>query len=268
VLALAAMTLISGVTLWRLADGAPAIDILTAGASPPYAINLRMGLPEAVFAFTINLVALLGAGAFAREKYGAMLLYLLLIVGIQGNLFVFLEIVSVATYGLLSLQDTPVALSATFKYLMATVLASTFFLMGTILLYATTGMLNIDDLIAARATISGSIGFAGLMFLLASLLLELKPFPANGWGLDVYETARGDVAALISGCVSAGVFFALLKLLPLFNGQLELVSALCDVTRGFAVLSRLTSLDVCGTMFSMSLPISALFPQTSRISPI
>ena len=58
------------------------------------------------------------------------------------------------------------------------------------------------------------------MFLLACLLVELKPFPANGWGLDVYETARSGVAALISVGVSAGVFFALLKLLPLFEDQL------------------------------------------------
>jgi formate hydrogenlyase subunit 3/multisubunit Na+/H+ antiporter MnhD subunit len=53
-----------------------------------------------------------------------MLLCLLLVMGVQGmvmtrdlfNLFVFLEIVSVATYGLLSLQDTSAALSAAFKY--------------------------------------------------------------------------------------------------------------------------------------------------------
>ena len=96
---------------------------------------------------------------FLREKYGVFLLYLLLVMGIQGmvmtrdlfNLFVFLEIVSIATYGLLGLRDTPAALSATFKYLMATVLASTFFLIGTVLLYAVTGLLNIDDLIANRA---------------------------------------------------------------------------------------------------------------------
>ena len=100
-----------------------------------------------------------------------MLLYLILVMGIQGmvmtrdlfNLFVFLEIVSIATYGLLSLSDTPPALSATFKYLMATVLASTFFLIGTVLLYSVTGMLNIDDLIASRGAIAGPIGFAALM---------------------------------------------------------------------------------------------------------
>jgi formate hydrogenlyase subunit 3/multisubunit Na+/H+ antiporter MnhD subunit len=232
------MTLISGFCLHSLLYGAPPIDILTGGSTPPYSINLRMDLPEGVFVFSVNLVALFGACYFVREKYGTMLLYLLLVMGIQGmvmtrdlfNLFVFLEIVSIATYGLLSLQDTSAALSATFKYLMATVLASTFFLIGTMLLYAVTGLLNIDDLIANRESITGPIGFAALMFLLACLLLELKSFPANGWGLDVYETARGSVAALISGGVSAGVFFALLKLLPLFGDQLELIAALGAVT--------------------------------------
>ena len=238
VLALAAMTLISGVALCRLVAGAAPIDIHTGGASPPYSINLQMGLPEAVFAFGINFVALVGASGFARGTYSAMLLYLLLITGIQGmvmtrdlfNLFVFLEMVSIATYGLLSLQDTPAALSAAFKYLMATVLASTFFLLGTLLLYAATGVLNIDDLIMQRQPIAGPIGFAGLMFLLACLLLELKPFPANGWALDVYDTARSDVAALISGGVSAGIFFSLLKLMPLFDSELELIAALSAIT--------------------------------------
>lgn len=238
VLSLVAMTLISGHAALTLLQGAEPIEILTGGTKPPYAINLRMGLAESIVTFCVNLTALIGAVYVIREKYGVLLLYLLLVMGIQGmvmtrdlfNLFVFLEIVSIATYGLLRLRDTPAALSATFKFLMATVLASTFFLIGTVLLYAVTGILNIDDLIANRGAISGPIGFAALIFLLACLLLELKPFPANGWGIDVYETARSDVAALISGGVSAGAFYALFKLLPLFEDQLELIAALGAVT--------------------------------------
>ncbi len=244
VLALAAMTTISGAGLIHLIQGGAPIEILTGGAKPPIAINLRLGLPEAIFVVSVNLVALFGATTMLREKYGTVLIYLLIVMGIQGmvmtrdlfNLFVFLEIVSIATYGLLSLRDTPDALSATFKYLMATVLASGFFLIGTMLIYVVTGQLNIDDLIANRAAIAGPIGIAGLAFLLACLLLELKPFPANGWGLDVYETARPDVAALISGGVSAGVFFALLKLLPLFEQQLPLIAALSAITFIFSNL--------------------------------
>jgi formate hydrogenlyase subunit 3/multisubunit Na+/H+ antiporter MnhD subunit len=238
VLALAGMTLISGISLLKFMAGAPPIEILTGGSTPPYSINLRLGMTESVFSFGVNLVALIGVVYFMRAKYAVKLIYLIMVMGIQGmvmtrdlfNLFVFLEIVSVATYGLLSLRDTPAAASATFKYLMATVIASTFFLLGTVLLYAVTGMLNIDDLIGRSNAVAGPIGFAALMFLLASLLIELKPFPANGWGLDVYETAQAGVAALISVGVSAGVFFALLKLLPLFQGQLEVIAVSGGVT--------------------------------------
>ncbi len=244
VVALACMTLISGACLFDLSRGAPPIEILTAGGAPPYSINLRVGLPESAFAFAVNVVALLGALYFVRAKYATILLYLIMVMGIQGmvmtrdlfNLFVFLEIVSISTYGLLALRDTPAALSATFKYLMATVLASTFFLIGTVLLYSVTGMLNIDDLIASKETIVGPIGFAALIFLLACLLIELKPFPANGWGLDVYETADTGVAALIAVGVTAGVFFALVKLLPLFGEHLAVIAALGAVTFVFSNL--------------------------------
>jgi formate hydrogenlyase subunit 3/multisubunit Na+/H+ antiporter MnhD subunit len=252
ILALVAMTVISGAGLIHLANGGAPIEILTGGAGPPIAINLRLGLLEAVFAVSVNIVALFGTAYVLREKYEIALIYLLLVMGIQGmvmtrdlfNLFVFLEIVSISTYGLLSLRDTPAALSATFKYLIATVLASGFFLIGTMLIYAVTGLLNIDDLIAHRAAIAGPLGIAGLIFLLACLLLELKPFPANGWGLDVYETARPDVAALISGGVSAGVFFALLKLLPLFEHQLTLIAVLGLVTFLFSNLIALRQTKV------------------------
>ncbi len=191
-----------------------------------------------LFTFCVSVVALLGAPQFLRAKYNVQLLYVILVMGIQGmimtrdlfNLFVFLEIVSIGTFGLLGLRDTSEALSAAFKFVLSTVIASIFFLFGTALIYYSSGLLNIDELIAARDTIAGPFGFAAIVFLLACLLVELKPFPANGWGLDVYETAPGRVAALISVGVSAGIFVAFLNLLPLFEGKLTLIAALCAVT--------------------------------------
>ncbi len=84
ILALATMTLISGVAVLTLLQGAAPIEILTGGTKPPYAINLRMGFTESIFAFCVNLVALLGASYVARERYGVLLLSLLLVMGIQG----------------------------------------------------------------------------------------------------------------------------------------------------------------------------------------
>ncbi|WP_034993915.1 complex I subunit 5 family protein [Beijerinckia mobilis] len=240
-LALSGMALVSALGLVRLLLGGDAIDILTAGSLPPVSISLRFGLWEGFFTASVNCVALLGALRLwprLSGRYAAMLLYLIFVMGINGmvmtrdlfNLFVFLEIVSIGTYGLLSLEETPAALAAAFKYIMATVLASTFFLLATGLLYYATGTLNIDGLLAQREAIGGPIGAMALLLLLGALLVELKPFPANGWGLDVYETATDGVAALVSVGVSAGVFFALFKLEPLFAGQRNLIAWSCGLT--------------------------------------
>jgi formate hydrogenlyase subunit 3/multisubunit Na+/H+ antiporter MnhD subunit len=146
------------------------------------------------------------------------------------NLFIFIEITSIATYALIGMDRTAAVLAAGFKYIMATSIASAFFLLGTIFLYYQTGTLNIDDLIASRELIQGPIGFIATVFLLTSLLIELKPYPANGWGLDVYETAPSGIASIISVGVSAGVFFAFYKLLPLMTTYLDSITLIAGIT--------------------------------------
>lgn len=255
VVALVGMTVISCVCLWRIRNGEPAFEILTAGSVPPFSINLRFGPWEGFFSACVNVVALLGAWHLwerLRQNYSALLLYLILIMGINGmvmtrdlfNQFVFLEIMSIGTYGLLGLERGPSALAASFKYIMATVLASSFFLLGAGLLYHVTGTLNIDEMITNREAISGPIGATALLFVLACLVLELKPFPANGWGLDVYETAHSGIAALSSVGVSAGVFFALFKLLPLFIDHLGILAVSGAITFLFSNLVGLRQTSV------------------------
>lgn len=59
--ALTVMALIAGINLLAIINGAPAIDIETAGIKPPFSINLRFGLFEGGFVFAVNTIALLGA---------------------------------------------------------------------------------------------------------------------------------------------------------------------------------------------------------------
>ena len=232
--ALTGITFISATQFWAVLGGRAAIDIFTAGAMPPFSINLRFGIWEGFASSSVNIVAMLGAWHLRerlRPSYAALLLYLIVIMGINGmimtrdlfNLFVFLEIVSIGTYGLFGLEDSRATLAASLKYIIATVLASSFFLLGTALLYHVTGTLNIDALLEKPGLISGPIAATALLLLLSCLIVELKPFPANGWGLDVYETAPSGIAALVSVSVSAGVFFALFKLMPLFENHLDII---------------------------------------------
>ena len=239
--ALTGMAVIGGTGFFALAGGAPAIDIETAGIAPPFAINLRFGLYESLFVFAVNLAGLLAALHYLprlREQAATLLLFIIMVMGIDGmvmtrdlfNLFIFIEITSLATYSLIGFEGREKLLSAGFKYIIATSVASTFFLLGTAFLYYQTGTLNIDDLIASRSLIGGPVGQVALILLLSSLLIELKPYPANGWGLDVYETAPGAIASMISVGVSAGIFFALYKVLPLFDGFLASIAVVGAIT--------------------------------------
>lgn len=223
-----------------LRDGVP-LEILTAGATPPLAINLRFGLAEGAVAASVNVVACLLAMALwdrLRGNHVALLLFLILTMGINGmiltrdafNLFVFLEIVSIGTYGLLGLGTSRAAVQAAMKYVMATVIASMVFLLGTGLIYQATGHLNIDLLLAGRDALGAPIAAVGVALMLGCLLLELKPFPANGWALDVYETAPPALAAFLSVCASAGMIFAFAKLLPLFPDYLGFITASAALT--------------------------------------
>jgi formate hydrogenlyase subunit 3/multisubunit Na+/H+ antiporter MnhD subunit len=238
---LAGMLAIAGINLLAILNGGGAIDIETAGIAPPFSINLRFGLYEGGFVLAVNSIALLGALHWLpslRQHASALSLYLIMVMGINGmvmtrdlfNLFIFIEITAISTYALIGMERTGAVLAAGFKYIVATSVASAFFLLGTIFLYYLTGTLNIDDMVAQRVLISGPIGFIATLLLLTSLLIELKPYPANGWGLDVYETAPGGITALISVGVSAGVIFALFKTLPLLDNYLTSIAVVGGAT--------------------------------------
>lgn len=221
--ALAGMFGISFQWFIALFNGAQISEIYTAGFMPPFSINLRLGFEEIVFVFATNLLGFLTAfylaDKFQETKAYAMMIFLTLIMGINGlimtrdlfNVFVFLEITSIATYSLIGINQNKKSLAAGFKYIIAGSLASVFILLGIIYIYRLTGTLNIDDLIATKSLLAGKAGFFAVFMLLSAVLIELKPWPANGWALDVYESVDPAVVAVIAAGVSGGIFFLFYK---------------------------------------------------------
>jgi len=229
-LALAFMTYIAGSSLAAALQGASP-DLFTAGFTPPVSINLRMGVEESFAVLSVLTAALLGAvhlnSFWKKSGPGGMMAYLALALGVSGiimtrdlfNLFVFLEITSIATYGLIALKGDRNSLEAGFKYLMAGGLSSIFFLLGAVYIYRLTGSLSLDwilrDTGMVQTVFSSGIGMAALFLLTAALLIELKPFPANGWALDVYQAAPAGIAGVIASANAGAMIFALMKIMPL-----------------------------------------------------
>ncbi|MDK3072893.1 proton-conducting transporter membrane subunit [Sedimentitalea sp. JM2-8] len=235
VVAMLGMTLCAVVPALSVLQSGETIEITTAGALPPVSINLRFGPWEAAVSASATLAAAMLAISFwqtIRTKYVPLLLFLIATMGVNGliqtrdlfNLFVFLEILSVGTYGLLALSTSRAGVQAAFKYITATMVASALVLLGAVLLYKATGHLNIDLLIEAAPPLAAPIAGTALAMVLAGFLIEMKPYPAGGWGLDVYETAPPPLAAFLSVVGSAGLIFALGKLLPLYDQALGLLT--------------------------------------------
>ncbi|MDA3940681.1 MAG: proton-conducting transporter membrane subunit [Spirochaetia bacterium] len=235
--ALAVMTYISFTWLWSfIFNGQLPEQVYTAGFKPPFSINLLMGKSEAFFTFLISFVGFLG-GIYLFDKLKeqgthAISVYLILIMGLNGivmtrdifNLFVFLEIASIATAGLIVLTPDIKAFSAGFKYMIASGLISGFLLIGIIFAYYFGGTLNIDFLIQADLlAVKGGV-FAVFLIIIA-LLLELKPFPANGWGIDAYEASPAGINAVISAASAGAVYYVLSKVLPIADAKWYTVTA-------------------------------------------
>ncbi|MEO5343504.1 MAG: NADH-quinone oxidoreductase subunit F [Gammaproteobacteria bacterium SHHR-1] len=205
-------------------DGLVPIEIFTAGAPPPFAVNLRLGLAEAALLLLVHLTALLSAiylrDTLMQQGRRAMSVLLVLCMALSGviltrdlfNLFVFIELTVIASGGLILLSHDRRALGAGFKYLIVTQVMSILLLIGIFFAYQATGTINIDGM-AEQSALLFKGGFLAFFLMFMALVLELKPFPANGWALDVYESAHPAFSAIISAAVGAASLIALDKLL-------------------------------------------------------
>ncbi len=202
------------------------VEVFTAGFKPPYSINLLMGKHEAILTSMINFVGFFGGiylwNTLKKQGFHAMLVYLVFIMGMNViimtrdafNLFVFMEVVSIATAGLVILEQNNKSIQAGFKYMIATGVIAGLFLLGIIFSYYFAGSLNIDDL-ANSNSVALKGGSVAVFLVLIAIVLELKPFPANGWALDVYHAASPGLSALISAASATAMYYVLYKILAI-----------------------------------------------------
>ncbi len=205
--------------------------VYSAGFPAPLSIALRFGVVESFLIALINLFGLLG-GIYLYKRFkehgaGSIALYLAMLLGANGlvltrdifNSFVFMEILSISSYALIGLKQNKNSLVAGIKYMLAGGIASSLFLIGVVFAYRFTGTLNLDTWIAMG--IIPSVAYQVALFMVAiGVFLELKPFPANGWALDLYQSVDSGLAAIIASVQTGAMLFLFYKLLPLFSPEL------------------------------------------------
>ena len=130
--------------------------------------------------------------------------------------YVFLEIMTLTSCGLLVIRENGRTALAAMRYMIMNLLGSGLFLLGVILLYNLTGHLLMVPMAASIGSILGSGGGQPLTFSLLILTVGLGfksgLFPFYFWMPDAYGSATPSSASILSSLVSKSYLFLLVKI--------------------------------------------------------
>ena len=128
------------------------------------------------------------------------------------NIFVFMEISSLASYVLIAGGPDRRALPAVFKYLVMGTIGATFYLIGIGLVYMMTGTLNLADMelriheVADQSPILVAAGFITI-----GLALKAAVFPLHAWLPNAYTYAPHVVTVFLAACATKVALYVLLR---------------------------------------------------------
>ncbi len=221
---------LAGMQLWAiLHEGVSSYEL--GGWAPPWGIEYRI---DAVNAFVALIVAGIAAitlpyALLSVEReipgdkiplfYCALLLCLTGLLGITQtgdifNVFVFLEISSLASYALISLGTQRQAFTAAYQYLIMGTIGATFYLIGVGLIYSQTGSLNMQDLATILPDVlhlkTVATGFA---FILIGVALKLALFPLHLWLPNAYTYAPSAVTVFLAATATKVAVYVMLRIL-------------------------------------------------------
>lgn len=220
-----AILLVSLCVLFSVHDAHPEPFVMAMGGfKPPLGIAFQVDDIAMLFAALVAGVTLLLWPAWSRDDNMPRLaaLTLLMVAAATGlalsadlfNVYVFYELLSVASFGLVSARRTGAAFAAAFRYLVISGMGSVLALLGVAIIYLKTGTLNIGHLgQLAPETLADPVGFAAFALLLLGFGVKAELFPVNTWVPEVYAGSSARIAGLLAGLVSKLAVLVVVRLL-------------------------------------------------------
>jgi len=137
------------------------------------------------------------------------------------NLFVFFEILLIASYGLMVHGGGAARMRAGIQYVVINLIGSSIFLLAMGLIYGVTGTLNMADLAEkVPQTVKGdeALLYTGAVMLLVVFGLKSAIVPFQFWLPGTYANAAGPVAALFSIMTKVGAY-SIIRVFTLMFGE-------------------------------------------------
>ena len=230
-LALLAVSIALIVTVWT--DG---IQVVQMGAwAAPFGITM---VADHLSAVMVLITAITGLAVLVYgfvdidgrlEAYAYHPFLQILLAGVSGafltgdifNLYVWFEVMLIASFGLLTLGGTKEQLDAGVKYVALNLVSTVLFLSAIGLLYGMTGTLNMADLHIAIQEVEnqGLVTAVAMMFMVA-FGIKSAVFPLFFWLPAAYHTPPVAISAVFSGLLTKVGVYALIRVFTLiFTGD-------------------------------------------------
>ena len=228
-------------------DRAAAADALytyeVSSWSAPFGIVLVV---DRLAATLVTMTSVLGLGGFLYAIFGDdelgeyfHALYLVQIAGLNGafltgdifNLFVFFEILLIASYNLLVYGGGPKRTLAGIHYVVLNLIGSALFLMAVGLLYGLTGTLNMADMAVKLAELpaaDAALARSAATLLTVVFAIKAALLPLYFWLPRAYGNATAPVAAIFAVMTKVGVYAILRTSTLLFGEGSGVVSGVTD----------------------------------------
>ncbi|WP_416397210.1 monovalent cation/H+ antiporter subunit D [Allohahella sp. A8] len=223
------------ISIWLLIQASTGeITIYALGDwQPPYGIILVL---DRLSALMLVLTSLLGFSAIlyachSDDTTGSFFHVLMQfqLMGLNGafltgdlfNLFVFFEILLIASYALVIHGGGKQKTRANVHYVILNLVGSSLFLFALGILYGTLGTLNMADMASKVATVPAedqSLVEAGALLLLVVFGLKAAAFPLYFWLPRTYAAAVAPVAALFAIMTKVGIY-SMLRVFTLVFGE-------------------------------------------------
>jgi len=163
------------------------------------------------------------------------------------NLYVFFEVLLVASYFLLTLGSTRRQAREAFTYVAVNLVASTTFLVGVALLYAAVGSVNMADLALRLPVAPPGLVRPGVFLLAVAFGVKAAVFPLYAWLPHAYMLPSGAVAAYFGGMLTKVGVYALYRLfttLQPLQGPAPAFVLVAVLTMIFGVLGALAQEEI------------------------
>lgn len=229
--------LIGGVLAWLCSLGVLAANLQygvvtyqLGGWMPPYGIVLVGDLLASLFAVMSTTVVAAGIlySLGCKDKcvsYPAFMpLFLCMGAGLNGaiytgdifTLFVFVELMVIASVSLVAISDNKLGLEAAIKYLFISAMGTLFLLIGIAAIYSLFGTLNMADIgRLLEDTERPLLAQAAAVMLMCAFLLKSAVFPFHFWQPDFHTTAPTPVHSVLSSVVVKVGVYGLIRMMTL-----------------------------------------------------